>query len=140
MWAAPKAASPPRICLVSETLSSLELLPRSCLGKHSESHKHHKDCTFILSPFSPLCLHSLLCWFCTSAIQMSVFEGTLFADSSNHIHNSNTDIHALLILFLHPATPHVWNVVATYFTIKINIVSYGVNGFLLKNMPFLGAF
>lgn len=53
MWAAPKAASPPRICLLSGTLRSLELLPRSCLGKLSGIHLHQKDCTFILSPFSP---------------------------------------------------------------------------------------
>lgn len=130
----------PRTCLVSGTLRSLELLPRNCLGKRPGTHLHQKDCTFILSPFSPLCLHSLLCWFCISAIQMSVSEGTLFANSNNHSHSSNSDIHVLLILFLSLATPHVWNIVATYFTSKINIISYGVNGFLLKNMPYLGAF
>lgn len=73
MWAAPKAASPPRICLLSGTLRSLELLPRSCLRKLSGAHLHQKIahlfwvlfhpcvCTlyfagFVLLPSRSLCL------------------------------------------------------------------------------------
>lgn len=71
---------------------------------------------------------------------MSVSEGTQFANYNNHIHSSNSDTHALLTFFLTAATPHVWNIAVMYFRIKINLVSYGVNYFLFKNMPFLGFF
>lgn len=120
------------------TLRSQEPLPMSCLGKLPGAPLLRNDYTFISSAFSPLHLHSLICWVCTSATQKSVW-GTLLAIYNNH--SLNSDTHALPILFLSPAIPHACNIAAMHFIIKIDFVSYGISDFLKKkSIPDIFAF